>query len=168
MRNLNLDRLFTEFVLDKVPGFKHVHPTALTLLGLGVDFVILYAVWAKLLVLVAGAMFLRYACDCLDGAVARKYNKVSDLGGVLDTVADNTLIFILSLSIAKLLDAPYYWAIATVVTGANVAYLWKEGALVHHASIKRGGTFVKDVYRFGVQNNILVYVAAFAVLWGLM
>ena len=49
-------------------------------------------------------MFIRYSCDCLDGAVARKYNKVSDIGGFLDTVADNTLIYILVYGILNKLN----------------------------------------------------------------
>lgn len=165
---MNLDRIYTEFVLGKVPGFRFVHPTALTLIGLGMDFVVLYAVWTTAVWLLAVSLFVRYSCDCLDGAVARRYGKVSDLGGVLDTVADNTLIFIISLCLARLAGCPWYGLVAAVVTGANLLYLWREEALVHHANIKRGGTPVKDIYKFGVNNNILVYLGAFIALWSFL
>jgi len=164
MMDINLDKRYTDFVLGRIDAFKHIHPTALTLLGLGMDFVVLYAVWAASIWLLAVSLFVRYSCDCLDGAVARKYGKVSDLGGALDTLADNTLIFIVTLCLGRLMGVPFYWLLATGITAANVWYLWKEEALVHHTNIKRGGTFLRNIYRLGVNNNAVIYLAAFAAL----
>jgi phosphatidylglycerophosphate synthase len=100
--------------------------------------------------------------------VARKYGKVSDLGGALDTVADNTLIFIVTLCLGRLMGVPFYWLLAAGVTAANVWYLWKKGALVHHTNIKQSGTFLHNIYRLGVNNNAVVYLAAFAALVALL
>lgn len=168
MMDINLDKRYTDFVLGRINAFKHVHPTALTLLGLGMDFVVLYAVWAASIWLLAVSLFVRYSCDCLDGAVARKYGKVSDLGGALDTLADNTLIFVVTLCLGRLMGVPFYWLLAAGVTTANVWYLWKKGALVHHTSIKQGGTFLQNIYRLGVNNNAVIYLAAFVALVALL
>lgn len=168
MKALNLDGAYTRAVVSRVEWLRHVHPNVLTLMGLGMDFVVLYAVLEQSALLLAASMFIRYSCDCLDGAVARQYGKVSDLGGILDTLADNTFIFIVSGSIAQLSNMPAPWMIALVITGVNIAYLWKEDALVHHATVKDGGDVVRDTYAFGVNNNALLYPAAFFVLWGLM
>jgi phosphatidylglycerophosphate synthase len=88
-----------------------------------------------MLFIVGIALFIRYSCDCLDGAVARKYKKVSDVGGLLDTIADNTLIFIVVLSIGKLATIPYYWLIAVTITLLNLFYLCRM-QLQDHPKLK--------------------------------
>ena len=92
--NLKLDDRYTKYVLDNLILFKFINPNVITLIGLLADFFILYFLINKLLFFLALSLFIRYSADCLDGAVARKYKKVSDLGGMLDTLADNTLIFV--------------------------------------------------------------------------
>jgi phosphatidylglycerophosphate synthase len=166
--NLKLDDRFTSFVLSRTSIFSHVHPNLLTLTGLAADFVVLYAAANANVFLLFLMLFVRYSCDCLDGAVARKYKKVSSIGGALDTISDNTFIFIVTLSITNLMDLTYGLGVAFAVTGANLAYLWHAKALVHHNNIKLGGNWVQNIYSFGVNNNVLLYGACFVTLWGLM
>lgn len=157
--DLNLDKVYTDFVLSHSKGlFRHVHPTVLTLSGLLTDFAVLYAVKNQNYILIAVLLLARYSFDCLDGAVARAYNKVSDFGGIMDTVADSTLIFILSYLI---LQSPIF---AGVITVCNLMYLGYTRALVHHYSIKKQGNIFHNIYRFGVNNNILLYISSYIVL----
>jgi phosphatidylglycerophosphate synthase len=154
--DLNLDKVYTDFVLSHSKDLLgHIHPTFLTFLGLLTDFAVLYAVKNQSYVLTAILLLARYSFDCLDGAVARAYNKVSDFGGIMDTVADSTLIFILSYLI---LQSPVF---AGAITVHNLLYLAHSKALVHHHNIKKPGSLIHNVYRFGVNNNILLYIGSY-------
>ena len=62
--------------------FKKIHPNLITLTGMVCNVFIItlllkgYVHWANLL------LIIKYFCDCLDGGVARKYNKTSKLEGI--------------------------------------------------------------------------------------
>jgi phosphatidylglycerophosphate synthase len=154
--DLNLDKIYTDFVLNHLGRiFKYIHPTVLTFLGLLTDFAILYTVKNQSFILSGILMFARYSFDCLDGAVARSYKKVSDFGGIMDTIADSTLIFILSYLI---LQSPIF---ALLITITNLLYLTYSKSLVHHHNIKKRGSNLHNIYRFGVNNNIIIYIISY-------
>lgn len=160
----NLDKIYTEFLLHRTDIFAKVHPNYLTLTGLAFDFVILWAIFNQCLLLVAVSLFVRYFCDCLDGAVARKYNRVSDVGGILDTIADSTLIFVLVFSIAFLLHSEYAVLFGLTISVLNVVYLLIHKSFVHHYNIKTGGNLIQNIYTFGVNNNCIIYLIAFLII----
>jgi phosphatidylglycerophosphate synthase len=165
---MNLDKKYTDYVLNHTDIFKHVHPNVLSILGLITDFFLLYFMTIGALVLIAIGLFIRYTCDCLDGAVARKYNKVSDLGGALDTLADNTLIFVLLYGIIITLDVNIVYAILipTVIVIANLIYMYSKNAILHHQHLKNSQSTVFDkIYLFGINNNCLIYLFAFVIIW---
>ena len=70
------------------PFLKHIHPNYITLAGMTLNFVILYCFIYKYTVLFIISVIARYLFDLLDGFVSRKYNKTSQLGGLLDTISD--------------------------------------------------------------------------------
>jgi phosphatidylglycerophosphate synthase len=157
--NLNIDQHFTNSLIGTFDlVFKHVHPTLLTFLGLFTDFIILYFAKQDNLFLLPIFLFARYSFDCLDGAVARKYGKVSNFGGLMDTIADSTLIYILSFLIT---DNLY---ISTTITLLNLFYLFHTKSLIHHYNIKKEGNFFHNIYRFGVNNNILLYIISYIII----
>lgn len=157
---LNLDGKYTKWVLSKTNLFQYIHPNILSLLGLFTDAVILYAILNQLYILMCICLFIRYSCDCLDGAVARKYNKVSDLGGLLDTIADNTLIYVLSYGILTKLSIANSNIISTSIVVLNLLYLLINKSLIHHSRVKRGGNLFQNIYKFGINNNIILYSIA--------
>lgn len=165
---LNLDKQYTDKILALTDAFSKVHPNYLTITGLIFDFVILWAIFNQWLLLVAIALFIRYSCDCLDGAVARKYNRVSDLGGILDTTADSTLIFVLVFSIAFLLNSEYAIIYGIIITSLNLLYLLIHKSIIHHYNVKKGGNFIQNIYTLGVNNNCVIYAIAFAIIAGLI
>jgi len=155
-----LDQIYTDFFLKVFDVIlKHIHPTFLTFLGLLTDFIILHFARQNNFVILPIFLFARYSFDCLDGAVARKYNKVSNFGGIMDTVADSTLIFILSYLISQSLY------IAGGITLFNLSYLTYTKSLVHHYNIKKEGNLFHNIYRFGVNNNFLLYILAYSLLF---
>lgn len=162
--DLNLDKKITDWILERFNFFEHVHPNVLSCIGLLMDFVVLNALLTHSLLITGVGMLIRYLCDCLDGAVARKYNKVSDIGGLLDTVADNVMIFILSFGILQLLMVESYLLISIGLTALNLTYLALHNSLIHHGGIKVRGNAFHNLYRFGVNNNILLYGAIYILI----
>jgi phosphatidylglycerophosphate synthase len=164
---INLDKKYTDYILSKTDIFKHIHPNILSVLGLVVDFLLLYFMTIGTVFLIGVGLFIRYSCDCLDGAVARKYKKVSDLGGALDTLADNTLIFILlyGIIIALGVSIGYAIMIPTIIVIANLIYMYSKNAILHHQHLKNSQSTLFDrIYLFGINNNCLVYLFAFIII----
>lgn len=162
--NLKLDDKYTKSILDRLNMFKFINPNILTVIGLITDFFVLYSIKNKLLIFLAVFLFIRYSADCLDGAVARKYKKVSNLGGFLDTLSDNTLIFIVTYGLCLSLEANNL-IIPSVVVSFNLLYLFKQKAILHHSNIKRKikGDFFHNTYVYFVNNNILLYILIYLV-----
>jgi phosphatidylglycerophosphate synthase len=161
LSELNLDKKITNWILDRFNFFQHVHPNLLSCIGLIMDFIVLSAMLKQSLIITGFSMFVRYLCDCLDGEVARKYNKVSDIGGMLDTISDNVMIFILSFGLLQLLMIKSYLLISFLLIGLNLSYLALQNSLIHHDGIKKRGNAFHNLYRFGVNNNIILYLAIY-------
>ena len=164
--NLKLDDKYTKYVLDNLILFKFINPNVITLIGLLADFFILYFLINNLLFFLALSLFIRYSADCLDGAVARKYKKVSDLGGMLDTLADNTLIFVVIYGIFFLLGSKNFY-IPILIVFLNLLYLFKKKAIVHHANVKKKvkGDFFHNFYGYFVNNNVFLYLGIFLIFF---
>lgn len=159
--SINTDKIYTNWILSQTEIFRFVHPNVLSILGILMDFVILYSALNYHFLLLGVSLFVRYSCDCLDGAVARKYNRVSNFGGFLDTLADNTMIFVLAYSITTLLENEYALLIACIITSFNLLYLAVHRSLIHHNGIKQGGNVIQNIYTLGVNNNCILYLIAF-------
>jgi len=162
---MNLDKKYVNFILDRTNIFQYTHPNFLSFTGLLVDFFILYCIVTKSIFFLGLFLFIRYSCDCLDGAVARKYNKVSDLGGALDTIADNTLIFIITYGILYSISFPYAMLVAGVVVSLNIIYMYKKKAILHHMHLeKTSNNYFDKIYLFGVNNNSLIYLVSYIII----
>ena len=72
--------------------FKYIHPNTITISGIISNFYILKFLIYKKINTLNMLLTFRYFTDIMDGAVARKYNKVSKIGGYLDTINDTMLI----------------------------------------------------------------------------
>ncbi len=74
-------------------------------------FLINETVWTRI---IAGVfIFLAILTDWLDGWYARKYNQITDLGKILDPIADKVLIFI-TFSVFVYLDVVSIWWIIPI------------------------------------------------------
>lgn len=83
---------------------KDVHPTTLTVIGFG--FGVAAGVFATQQLYMWGLLMwgMNRLFDGLDGTVARRYHKQSDLGGYLDILLDDTI---------------YVWVVMGLAIGAN-------------------------------------------------
>jgi len=74
-------------------------------------FLINETIWTRI---IAGVfIFLAILTDWLDGWYARKYNQITDLGKILDPIADKVLIFI-TFSVFVYLDVVAIWWIIPI------------------------------------------------------
>lgn len=92
---LNTDALLVESVDKKLSVFcdLHIHPNVITFVALVMSAALPFLHVYKLHWLVFSFIIIRQLCDCFDGAVARKCEKTSKLGGFLDTLADFICLF---------------------------------------------------------------------------
>lgn len=162
LSNLQLDKSYTDFILSSF-SFKTIHPNFITLFGLMMDLAVLFSIKTSNIWMLGLSLFIRYSCDCLDGAVARKWNKVSDIGGLLDTIADNVLIWIISFSYLDILNIECKLLISLIPVTLNVIYLFWKKSIIHHDGIKEIGTPIHNIYRWGVNNNLVMYFLIFLV-----
>ena len=96
INKINSDKYIADKIIDKVSFLKYIHPNIITISGLIINFYIYYLLYTphSNIYLLTFFMIYRWLADCLDGAVARKYNKGSKLGHHLDTISDIILGFI--------------------------------------------------------------------------
>lgn len=160
LSNLQLDKSYTDFILSLF-SFRMIHPNFITLFGLMMDLAVLFSIKTSNIWMLGLSLFIRYSCDCLDGAVARKWNKVSDIGGLLDTFADNVLIWIVSFSYLNILNVNYSFLISLIPVTLNIFYLWRYKSIIHHDNIKKSGNALHNIYRWGVNNNLIIYILIF-------
>jgi hypothetical protein len=96
INKINSDNYISDKIIDNVYFLKYIHPNIITISGLIINFYIYYLLYTphSNIYLLTFFMIYRWLADCLDGAVARKYNKGSKLGHHLDTISDIILGFI--------------------------------------------------------------------------
>lgn len=107
MFSIELDVVISEYLVDKFKHiFKYIHPNLFTITGIVLNYFIYKYLNTKEIIKNKSkefylCMFLRWVCDCLDGTIARKFNKVSKYGHYLDTLSDILLGLIFSYYIQK-------------------------------------------------------------------
>ena len=74
--------------------FKNIHPNIITTIGIIINLIIPIKINQKKINEVNILLVIRYLIDIFDGAIARKYNKTSKIGGYLDTFSDLILFYI--------------------------------------------------------------------------
>ena len=90
---MNLDNDIGNLFI-KTGLFKNIHPNVISIIGIFLNFLILWSIIEnKSNHVITILALLRCLTDILDGMVARKYNKKSKLGGWLDTFQDVLLGF---------------------------------------------------------------------------
>ena len=94
--NIKTDDYISNKIIDSTNIFENIHPNIITLFGMNINLII-YNVFVadntnSYCIFIGILFIIRWLCDCLDGNVARKYNKTSYIGSLLDTVSDFMLI----------------------------------------------------------------------------
>ena len=101
--------LIDKFFEPLITPFKHVNPNALTLLG-SIPSILFFVFIVNHWYLAAVLAFLGTAFDMFDGMIARKYNKVTAFGGLLDSTFDRVSDFLMISAFA--FGGIVHWKIA--------------------------------------------------------
>jgi cardiolipin synthase len=165
--SIALDDDLTNYILKKYKFFHRVSPNTVTLLGLLLNFVIFYCIVEGLFFVSALLLIIRYLADCLDGGIARMYNKKSKLGGFLDTVSDNILLFLSSYAIFLLYKVPFGLLISLSITFTNIVIMYSNNSLVDHWGIKGDvkKSLCKSIYVFLVNNSFLLFIFKIIIIY---
>ena len=99
----------------------------------------------------------------MDGAVARKFNKTSKLGGYLDTINDIMLISLYTsfLYWNKFNNLKYTKLLFVTLIISLVLYFKKEDLMHDHSNLKSNNYgVIKGTIQFMTNNSIFVFILA--------
>lgn len=162
---LQLDNNICNYILDNTDIFKNIHPNYITIAGLGLNCLIYEELinkqnknWNKLAIF----MGLRWFADSLDGNMARKYNKQSKLGNILDTSSDILLqaVFIYFIYIQLKNER-----LKQILIFAFIIYIYtlisKFKLFDNHDTVKTGNDFISVIIKSIVHNTIILFMIIF-------
>jgi phosphatidylserine synthase len=115
--------------------FKNIHPNYISFIGIFLNYLILnfyYKDYNKLIITLI--TMVRIYCDSLDGLVARKFNKTSDIGGLLDTIDDMILIIIMSYIFFFKYIQSYAYYLSILIGMICTYYLYSNNSLCLHSN----------------------------------
>jgi phosphatidylglycerophosphate synthase len=178
-RSYVLTHFFDEwFVATLFPPFlrfccdRNIHPNILTALALGLSAAIPYFHLNRRTWAVVAAILLRQLLDCLDGEVARRCRKTSNLGAWLDNIADSVFYWALISIVVSFFtrSLPCLIGGASFIFGGLFAAHWIAcgGRAIATHALKDYDTrsLYRRVYAYMV-NDSLLFAAAIALLYGL-
>ena len=155
---IKLDDQLTAFILDHCSFFKFISPNLITISGLLMNFLILFYILAGNFYTSSTLLIFRYLADCLDGGVARKYNKKSKIGGMLDTWSDTILIYISIYCLFYIYKLPFGSEVAAFASCSNMYVMSLTNSLIDHAGMKSGNDIISIVYAFFVNNSFILFI----------
>lgn len=161
---IRLDDKFTEIILEKFSVFSFIHPNAITFFGIMMNFLLLSLHKDPGIVFLI-TLTLRYFADCLDGGVARKYKRVSKVGGLLDTASDTLLLLILTFCICEKYNLDNAYLISFGFTLSNLLFMFYLGSITDHSNMKVGVALGKQVYAFMVNNSFIMFIACGLIIY---
>lgn len=137
-------------------------PNLLTALRLIVAPCILYLLWQKAYALAAVCLLLAVASDALDGFLARRFRWQSELGGILDPLADKLLMGMSFIGLSISHQVPLWLLILVLARDVLIV----SGALAYRALI---GPFSAEPSLWGKTSTVLqslfVLATVFALGW---
>lgn len=144
---MKIDDNLAFLLTENVSFFENIHPNYITISGIVSNCFIYYLLIKKsYFKMVLFLIIYRYLTDILDGAVARKYKKTSELGGYLDTI--NDLMFILIISSVYLKKEVIF-----LISIFCCIMIYSYNLFHDHSQIKN-----KKIMGFFVNNSILLYI----------
>ena len=157
-----LDDKIAEIFVDNLSIFKHIHPNYISITGFLLNIIIAYNIftfnYGPVLLI---SILLRCLMDILDGAVARKYEKVTYIGGILDTFTDCSLIVIIFYYFLLLLNLPKYIIILPISIIIGTAFITESYS--DHSSLKiYGNGHITDLMAFFINNTCITFGSLFS------
>jgi phosphatidylglycerophosphate synthase len=159
-----MDNYVTNKLLNNTNIFKDISPNIITLFGVLINIVIIYLLFYTdikskcIFYILAICMFLRWMIDNLDGCVARKYNKESDLGGLLDTLSDAMLFIIIGVFVNKSTNNKYFIPILIFYCVMFYINVFTYNYIFDHNKLKKyDNNILNNTYVFMINNTFIIY-----------
>ena len=102
--------------------FKNIHPNFISLFGIFLNYLIFHSYYKdhnKFFIIFL--TFIRIYCDNLDGMVARKFNKITSIGGLLDSI-DDMILCTITCYISSYYLIPLYALYLSILFGLSCTY----------------------------------------------
>lgn len=153
MKVFDTDRYVYQYVIDPIAiHLKTVNPNWITVLSMPLSFGIFLANYLHPFgwIFAIVTNIARTLCDFLDGHIARKYNRCTKLGGLLDSIADlvhsvNYIMFFIVIFWPTI--GLYYFVIDWIGVFVCVFFwLWKKGVVLDHDQMDKLGNSPVDVF----------------------
>ena len=162
MYKLTLDDDISKWLLNQTNIFKNIHPNIIT----GFGFILNYYIYKELQKpfmdkqRLISILFLRWLADCLDGNVARKYNKTSKLGNKLDTLSDLIFGLIIFNYVYKHTRNQLYKYILIILLIVLLKYSFIDNNLLdNHTEIKsKNNTLFQKINTFRINNSFVIFI----------
>jgi len=136
--------------------FKNIHPNCITIFGCAMNGLMIYFYFIKKNKFITSILlFIRILCDNLDGMVARKFNRVSKMGGLLDSLADCFLLSTIWYAFLIYIRVPYSFCISIILGCGMLWYLIVQDAVFLHINFKNDGSFLNKIVIFLSENTYL-------------
>jgi hypothetical protein len=170
MNTIKIDDIITKKILDMTDIFENIHPNHVTGFGFLLNFIILYNLSftdtkKPNMNIIAILFALRWIADCLDGNIARKYDKKSKFGNIFDTVSDNVLLaFFIYYLCSQFEDKSI---IITIVVLSSLYFIYNicyNKIFICHEKLKNGDGMIDSVHSFFINNSFLIFIAFFCII----
>lgn len=156
--NVRLDDKLTALLIDNIGFFRFIHPNVITITGIFLNFYVFYLIINNSMIMASALLVVRYLTDCLDGGVARKYNKKSKIGGALDTWSDTILLYIAIAAIFRINSIPFGSEVAAFFAAGNLYIMSLTESLIDHVGMKTGTSVISNIYAFFVNNSFILFL----------
>ncbi len=160
-----IDDAIADILVNKTDIFANIHPNVFSCTSIALNVPIFMTLAGLQLhpALIAGLVAARCLTDILDGAIARKYDKVSVIGGTLDTVGDISLLCIVVWFMMRWVGLPTYIFLAFLLGLAGLMFtynFWHD----HSAAKIYSERLANNCIAFFINNTVFF----FAGLYGLI
>lgn len=162
MLDLKIDNYISRQILDQTDIFENIHPNYITGFGFILNFIILYYLCFHNNkiddVILIGLLFSRWLADCLDGNVARKYNKTSKFGNIFDSVSDMILEIIIIFYFCKNINNTNFTTIIILICVFHSLHL----LFYKNKVISQKKNIFGDLSTFlFINNSFLIYISLY-------
>ncbi len=162
-----VDDKIADILVNRTHIFANIHPNLITLVSLVCNVALYFILMPRLSGIghfnvgaFTGVVILRCLTDILDGAVARKYNKASKLGGLLDTLGDVMLIMLFAYYVCRRFNMTY--ALCWLLFGAMALGIYSLDIYHDHAAAKSyEGHIGRRILAFGTNNTAIIFLVVY-------
>jgi phosphatidylglycerophosphate synthase len=162
-----VDDKIADILVNRTHIFANIHPNLITIVSLICNVALYLILMPRLsgtghfnVGAFTAVVILRCLTDILDGAVARKYNKTSQLGGLLDTLGDVMLIMLFAYYVCRRFNMTY--ALCWVLFITMAVGIYSLGIYHDHAAAKSyDGHIGRRILAFGTNNTVIVFLVVY-------